>query len=267
MKKTLICHYYNEQFLLPHYCRWHREMFDHIVFIDYDSTDLSNDIIRELCPSYEIIKPQFNDGFHARDLDREVVEAEKRCEGWKLCLNVTEFVFHDDFANYLDGQPETVKGIWLPVISMVDKVENKDKELDPDKPLVLQRTTGQFGCGNVRNTANGRLVHRAEHGCYVGWGRHASSLGGVISPGDVYHLWFGWSPWNEEFIKRKDQIKYKIQDDDMKIMAMGSHMLNRQGLENRFLEYQGAASPLMGNEKYQAIYKKIEKKYNDGLLN
>ncbi len=257
---------FNEEFLLPFWLKWHRNFFTRGIIIDYNSTDNSNAIIRELCPSWEIIKPKYNDGFHARDLDREVVDAEKGVKGWKVCLNVTEFVFHDDFDNYLDSQPETVKGIWLPVIAMVDRIDNRDKEIDNNKPLVLQNPTGQFGCGNVRNTANGRLVHRAEHGNYVGWGRHASSLPGVISPGDAYHLWFGWSPWNKQIIKRKAQIRDKIIDDDMKIMAAGTHMMTVEQLESTFLNFQGSSNNLMNNPKFKEIYEKIEKRYKDIVL-
>lgn len=262
MKKTIICHFFNEEFLLPYFLKWHKNFFTDGIFINYGSTDNSCDIIRELCPSYEIVKPKYNNGFHARDLDREVVDAEKSCEGWKLCMNVTEFVFHDDFGKYLDSQPETVKGIWLPVISMVEneRVERNIPIVD-DKHLVLQRTHGQFGHGVVRNTCNGRLVHRSDHGHYVGYGRHSSSLSGVISPGDAYHLWFGWSPWTEQFIKRKDQIKGKITDEDMKAMALGTHMQSREDMISTYGQYQRYSSDLMNVLIYKQIYDRIKNKY------
>lgn len=250
---------------MPFFLNWHKQIFTDGIFINYGSTDNSVDIIRTLCPTWQIINPEYNNGFHARDLDREVVDAEKSVEGWKICLNVTEFVFHDDFANYLDSQPENVNGIWLPPIAMVDRMDQRDKELD-DRPLVLQRPTGQFGCGNVRYTANGRLVHRAEHGSYVGWGRHASDLGNVISPGDAYHLWFGWSPWNKQIIKRKAQIRDKIIDEDMKVMAAGTHMMTVPELETRFLEFQGSSNTLLDNPKFREIYERIDKKYKNIVL-
>lgn len=266
MKKTLITYFFNEEYLLPFFLKWHRQFFTDGIFINYGSTDNSVDIIRTLCPAWQIITPKYNDGFHARDLDREVVDAEKSVkEGWKLCLNVTEFVFHDDFGNYMDTQPQNINGVWLPVIAMVDRVENRDKELD-DRPLVLQRPTGQFGCGSVRNTANGRLIHKAEHGNYVGYGRHSSSLNDIISPGDAYHLWFGWSPWNKQIIQRKAQIRDKIIDEDMKTMAAGTHMLTRDQLETRFLEFQGSSNTLMDNPKFKGIYEKIDKKYKNIVL-
>lgn len=266
MKKTIIAHYFNEEFLLPFWLNWHKQFFDFGILIDYHSNDQSNNIIHQICPSWKIIKPKYNNGFHARDLDREVVDAEKSCEGWKLCLNVTEFVFHDNFSNYLDSQPEKVMGIWLPVISMVDKAENRDKVLD-ERPLVLQRTTGQFGCGSVRNTSFGRLIHKAEHGHYNGWGRHASDLPNIISPGDAYHLWFGFSPWNERFIKRKAQIRDKIIDDDMKTITAGTHMMTRDQLESTFMGHQGSANDLLANTTYKKIYDRIQEKYKNNLPN
>lgn len=264
-KMTLICYYFNEIYLLKYWLLWHRQWFDGIM-INYNSDDGSTELIQKLCPSWKIVKPKYNDGFHARDLDREVVDAEKSVkEGWKLCLNVTEFVFHDDFGNYMDSQPQNINGIWLSPIAMVDRADQRDTELD-DRPLVLQRPTGQFGCGNVRYTANGRLIHRAEHGNWVGWGRHASSLPNIISPGDAYHLWFGWSPWNKQIIKRKAQIRDKIIDDDMKVMAAGTHMMTVDQLENTFTQFQGSSNTLMDNPKFKEIYEKIEKKYKNIVL-
>ena len=258
---TIISHYFNEEFLLPHWLRWHRNFCSMGVMIDYGSNDNSNDIIREICPHWKIVQPHYP-FFHAKILDEEVTREEKKIEGWKCCLNVTEFIFHHDFANYLDNIPKEILGVWLPVIAMIDTIEDEKKELN-SAPLVLQRTNGQFGSGNVRNTSHGRLVHRAEHGFWVGYGRHASNLGYTITAQDACHLWFGWSPWNEQFIQRKLQIKSKInpEDRDMVQWTAGTHGMSRETMEHQFRLYQNDARDLMQYPVYKEIYDNINKKY------
>ena len=77
MKKTIISHFYNEEYLLPFWLKHHSKMFDHGILIDYNSTDRSVDIIREICPTWEIIDSR-NELFDAVLIDKEVEDIETR---------------------------------------------------------------------------------------------------------------------------------------------------------------------------------------------
>ena len=92
MKVVLISHFFNEEFLLPHWIQHHVKMFDHGVMINYGSTDRSVKIIKELAPHWEIRQTR-NQFFDAPLVDQEVmsIEREFRC-CWKMALNTTEFL-------------------------------------------------------------------------------------------------------------------------------------------------------------------------------
>ena len=71
MKPTLVSHFYNEDYLMPWWLEHHKDMFDHGIMIDYSSTDNSVDIIKEICPHWEIRQSR-NQFFGAREIDAEV---------------------------------------------------------------------------------------------------------------------------------------------------------------------------------------------------
>lgn len=50
--RTVLCHFYNEEYLLPWWLKHHRSMFDHGALIDHGSTDNSLDICRQLVPEW-----------------------------------------------------------------------------------------------------------------------------------------------------------------------------------------------------------------------
>ena len=90
-KVTLISNIYNEEYLLPFWCNHHKSMFDHAVIVDYGCTDKSIDIIKEICPNWEIRKSK-NASFGAIEIDKEFNEIESEFEGFKIILNTTEFL-------------------------------------------------------------------------------------------------------------------------------------------------------------------------------
>ena len=57
-KKTLITHIFNEEYLLPFWLHHHKDMFDEIVIIDYNSTDNSIEICKNIYPRCQIINTQ-----------------------------------------------------------------------------------------------------------------------------------------------------------------------------------------------------------------
>ena len=90
--KTVISHFYNEEHLLPWWLNHHKQIFDHGIMIDYHSTDRSMEIIREICPDWELRYTR-NKYFDSTPIDQEVMDIEKKLEGWRMCLNTTEFLY------------------------------------------------------------------------------------------------------------------------------------------------------------------------------
>src|SRR5688572_7700041 len=102
--RTVLMHFYNEQYLLPWWLKHHVELFDHGVLIDYASTDESPDICRRLAPHWKLVQSQ-NAIFDEYDVDYEVMEHEAQLPGWKMVLNTTEFlcVRRDDLLRIEDA--------------------------------------------------------------------------------------------------------------------------------------------------------------------
>ena len=92
--RTVATNIYNEEFLLPHWLKHHVNIFDEGIVLDYNSTDSSLDIVRELAPHWKIVTAQQHDRFDATINNIEMLMIEKSIpSGWKTSLNVTEFVF------------------------------------------------------------------------------------------------------------------------------------------------------------------------------
>ena len=89
--KTIITHFYNEEYLLPWWLEHHKKYFDFGILIDYDSTDRSVEICKEICPTWQVVK-SINKEFDAWQIDAEVMAYEKQFVGWRIVLNVTEFI-------------------------------------------------------------------------------------------------------------------------------------------------------------------------------
>lgn len=56
MSITVISHVYNEEYLIPFWLEHHKHMFSHGIIIDYNSTDRTLDIVREICPVIQLVQ-------------------------------------------------------------------------------------------------------------------------------------------------------------------------------------------------------------------
>lgn len=191
---TVICHFRNEEVLLPYWLRHHTRLFDHGVLIDYGSTDRSREIIRALAPYWEV-RPSRNHSFHSVSIDAEVMDVEQGIAGWKMCLNVTEFVVHHDLKGFV-ADFERVYPDRLGVVTTGFIVQDAPDQVD--QPLTEADLWQQrhFGCPEpdpfhgVRDRQ--RLLHKAAHGAY-GIGRHSNGVSMDPEP-PLYLLWYGWCP-------------------------------------------------------------------------
>ena len=55
MKKTVIAHFYNEEFMMEWWLNHHLNLFDHGILINHKSTDRSVEIIRDIAPEWSIL--------------------------------------------------------------------------------------------------------------------------------------------------------------------------------------------------------------------
>jgi hypothetical protein len=253
---TVISHFYNEEYLLPWWLDHHKKLFDHGVMIDYGSTDKSVSLIRKHCPNWEILR-SVNNQFNARLVDEEISSVEKGIFGWRICLNITEFLVGNvqssienvtslrsfgctSYKTLANTIPRG--GVGIPVHVMVDV----EPEVLPDynKPLIFQKTYGiHFGKGGFK-IRKGRLLH-ANPGLVYQVGRHYDCNTSVAAI-----CWYGWSPFNSRLLERKLQIKKMIPDDDRRLGYGVEHFMSPFEL---YCEYKDILLPKAENLLYTLI--------------
>ncbi len=252
--RTVICHFFNEAYLLPWWLKHHLALFDHGIMIDHGSTDASSSIIREMAPHWRVVHSRLTQ-FDAYLTDFEVMEYERQLPGWKMVLNVTEFVMStvslDIIENELtrmgrmgcaasgmfmvDHQPEI-----LPTISMSLAVQ-KHWGLDDNAELQPQLRTA---LGLPPIPYRNRFFHRAEVGMYHP-GRHKS-----FHPDSTFRLmdlmvfYFSFAPWNEEVIRRKTQIAAKLNPDDLQRGWGAQHLKKAEDLQRDYERLRTNATDL-----------------------
>lgn len=241
MKLTIISHFYNEEYLLPFWLKHYRNMFDDGVLIDWASTDNSVDICRELVPHWKVI-PSRNKYYHRKDIESEIIDTEKSIKSdWKFSCTTTEFILNDNLRGYLETVPKRFDGLWIWPFCPVDTIEEEGMDVNQNIPLVLQRTIGALGPTEIRPTWKGRLIYRTEWGHWKGEGGHDSYLENTAACKNMFHIWFGFSPWNEKFIKRKLQIQDKMAQEYKSndgVHELGYHITTREKLQQRYEEYR-----------------------------
>ncbi len=247
---TVVCHFYNEEYLLPFWLNHHKEIFSHGIMINYQSTDNSVDIIRSIVPDWEIVDSR-NKEFDSKLCDIEVMDIEKKIKGWKIALNVTEFLSCDLYS-LLNSVTDDIQSITITCYPMVESYEHESqKEITYEKPLIQQRT---FGIKN--NSRSTRTIHRAPCGNYC-QGRHYNrvSLAQISEPSDAVILWYGYSPFNNSVIKRKLQIQTRMSLSD-KINNMGKeHLVTKSTLISNYVAQQNYLVDFSQDEELKNHFK------------
>jgi len=225
-KITVIAHVFNESALIKHWLIHHKRLFDRGVIIDYNSTDDTVSIIKSICPEWKIIKPTEQFG----ECVNQIHDIEKHCRGWKMTLNITEFLFIDDLRQYIinfEKNNPNMDGIRTRGCIIVD---TDKKCLNREEPLIIQYTNGYFEeeltqykdmndlsqyCSteseHITKTATwiemgidgrSRFLHKRNTGMYL-QGRH-STLHENVYPrntkscpeSDLILLYFGYAPYD-----------------------------------------------------------------------
>lgn len=261
---TVISHIYNEEFMLPYWVKHHRRLFNHGIIIDYHSTDSSMDIVRELAPDWTIVKTR-NEFFVEPAIGEEVEFYEKQISGWKMALNVTEFLLLDDLAGYCKTLEIADRaGIRTNGVIMVDPVEKRGQ--CSAQPLLLQKTFGYFEKDVlIRPSVAGRpvrsrsrLLHRSDCGHYF-VGRHNNGVTDQIDP-YFYLCWFGWSPFNDQVKNRKLSIQTKVSDEQRQKESWARlYVIDEARLEEMYMEEASRSYNLLNFPTYQAAYDSVKR--------
>jgi len=214
MTKTVICHFYNEEFLLPWWLEHHKHIFDHGIMIDYASTDQSCAMIQNLCPNWEI-RPSRNKYFDAKSIDDEIMDIESGLTGWRLALNVTEFLYGN--TSYLtDTQIPTQYFLTNYVFVDMEDAAKGPLDLQHDIPLHQQRYWGYADFANIgKRLERGSTtrMHRSIHNHsvkYIDWGRHWPNTHASFD--DLVIFYYGYADAGDRGLSRKTQIRSRISE-------------------------------------------------------
>lgn len=221
--RTVLTHFYNEEYLLPRWLEHHKKYFDFGILIDYGSTDRSVEICKDICPSWNVF-PSRHQYFDARSCDEEVMFYEKQLPdpSWRIALTVTEFLV-GNFDKHLLMTPARVQ--WLiPGIRFTDW--NPDGTIDPSKPLWEQFSTGVSYISNpVAHQC--RSLHNYNFVEYTP-GRHWPSR----NTEDLLIFHYAHCITGEPMLKRRLQIQDKVSPRD-KEEGLGTHHFYGPGGLNR----------------------------------
>ena len=284
IKTTVFIHVLNEKELLPHWLNHHKNLFDHGVIIDYNSTDNTRIIIKNICPTWDIVEP--TEAFGA--CINLIENLEQKYDGWKIALNVTEFLFIDDLKNFIidfEKKYPDMNGIRTRGTIIVDTI---DKPIMNDIPLILQYTNGYFEEDIVKyidkndtsdpgiwNNANehisktakliemgvdgrSRLLHKCNTGKYL-VGRHTTLHENIYprntntSPeSNLILLWFGFAP--------SSITKARYSKDTSQLLRLSK--LNMCEL----IKCHGEISyDLRKDDRYSDMFNNLQNNYNKSL--
>lgn len=232
MRKTILTHFYNEEYMLPWWLNHHKDIFDWGVCINYSSTDRSVEIIKDICPKWTVVD-SINDKFDAKLCDDEVVKYEKQIPGWKITLNVTEFLIGD--FSVLDNTPD--QELIIPCNVMVDMEE--ENLVVSNLPLIDQKYFGIHFSDPGTRLRRPRCIHNKSYVNYP-LGRHYETHNNE----SLQVCWYGWSPFNEKIIQRKLQIQNKIPESDKSRGFGREHLTSREQLKKDFTNLQSRARDL-----------------------
>lgn len=254
-KTTLLTNIFNESYLLPFWLHHHKDMFDEIIIIDYNSTDNSVEICKNICPDCKIIKTR-NEYFDAEYIDLEFMDIENNIEGIKIILNTTEFLICE----------KPIKDIFP------DNRTNISYDILANSPYSLNNYEINNYYELFNNLLNNDIVfhqdrfvrhlHNYPNGNYT-IGRH-STKNHSIPNNDVHIIWFGYYPMNDKLLKRKLQIQQNIPQRDKDRGFGFHHLFNKEKMLCMNDEKSRTGRPL--KEINLSLYNYLYSKYRKNSL-
>jgi nucleoside-diphosphate-sugar epimerase len=224
VRLVMIMHFRNEELLLPYFIQHHAPMFDHVVLIDYNSTDASAIIVREQAPpAWELVQSRNRD-FAAEAVDAEVRDYERKFPGaWKIALTVTEFVVHPNLRDFVASADDMgVKALRFPSVQICGDDESVFRR--PHVNLLKQRHQHLHKQSLWGWYA--RFIHSYDDHPPWSPGRHEFKLPfkqvDVESGGHIpFIAKFKWSPW-PDIRERKFLVQSNIPASDIG-RGLGTH--------------------------------------------
>ena len=234
---SVICHVYNEEYLLAFWLEHHVKIFDYGVIIDYCSTDGTSDLVHRICPHWKVVRTRNinhngTPNFDADLIDNEVKDIESTIEGNKICLNATEFLVYahpylTSFRNTLD------KNLChhIPVYS----VASKNYDFYPKNIFDFFKNITHISDIN-RITGNYfRFLHTSPKYNRLNYtlGRHGYDNDESLVPierTDVFILHMRYYPLNNKMIERRLQIQNNIPEDDKKKKQGWQHIVTKSSI-------------------------------------
>jgi hypothetical protein len=229
MKSTVICHIFNEEYLLPFWLQHHKSIFDHGEIINYHSTDQSIALVKQICPHWNV-RTSRNPNFKAAEVDTEVMDIEQNITGIKIALNVTEFIFpknNKPISSYFKS--DSPQCFALEAFTPITNIK-----FDSD-PINLPDLINEIH--SIPWAKGARLGHRFLHNYPTGQytvGRHYTAHQSIIMDStDITLIWLGYYPWTERTLARKLQIMGQIPESDTRehYEIMKQHTMNEEMLE------------------------------------
>lgn len=223
--KTIITHFYNEEYLLPWWLEHHKKYFEHGILIDYDSTDQSVEICKEICPTWQVFK-SINKEFGAWEIDYEVMAYERQFSGWRIALNITEFLVGN--LNEMMHDRNERSQYLIPAITFFDW--NPEGSLDRSKSLWEQKQNGiNFETDFMARRA--RSLHNFNDIQYDA-GRHYPKYN--CKEAIVFH--YANCISSPEMLNRRLQIQTKIPKGDVMRNMGHQHHNHGKGLTKESLK-------------------------------
>jgi hypothetical protein len=233
---TVISHIFNEEYLLPFWLEHHMNIFDHGIIIDYCSTDRSVEIIHKYCPTWEVIRTQNlnadgSPNFKAHEVDCEVSNIESRIDGYKICLNTTEFMFltkpKEEIMNILTTNLYYCLGI--------HSVMNKTQNFFPKNAVDFLKGIELIG---LANSERGHRILHSDKRIHYTTGRHNhytnNPRNNIYNHELFFVLWTKFYPCNNNMFKRKLQIQQNIPMSDKNARLGYQHVTNLQKLYDEY---------------------------------
>jgi len=213
---TVITNVLNEEYCLPYWLKYHKNIFDHGIIIDWFSTDRSIQIIREICPTWEIRQTRNilngKPNFETCTADMEIMDIENTVPGYKIFLNVTEFlIMNRPIKTILNFN--TIKCYPLNVLTPINNAEGWTP---PNTKDFIAGFHGKLI--DVRTKRFFRYLFNRPNGQYLP-GRHATHVPSDLNDinyklpnyepltNNMCVIWTGFYPLTEQMWQRKLAVK------------------------------------------------------------
>ncbi len=268
LKKTVIAHFHNEAKMLKWWLPHHVELFDDGILINHSSTDGSVDVCRSIAPHWRVFDTALTD-FNAAETDLEVMKHEATVDGWKMALNVTEFLVCKPNSLNL-----SLKSLKTEVKSCIQTrgvviVDDKPEQIaSTQNSLVQQKCHGYIedehpyygnffsslrtayyhyginsGKRNSRKGFRNRIIHSHATGNYRP-GRHKTEHNIDVNSEPLYTFWYGFSPWDQEMMSRKQQFKDRIPKADFEKGHGCHHLWDETKLQEEYEKHLAKSGDL-----------------------